>query len=205
MTVQKKHQEHIVCIKAEKVKHREHNLAEYELNLADLMLGQRAALEKDDDFRQVLPISIFTHKGKIWTYERTPKGGEERLHNKTAIAVGGHWDIADLVIVDGVIDLGESLDQAAKREIAEEVVLTSKVVDTHTLPLMVCADATEVDRMHVALVWIHELDGEGLDSGEEDLKSIGFLTLDELLNTGRDNETWTSVIGGVLAERELLN
>ena len=86
----KKHQEHIVCIKSEKVQHRKNGFVDYNLNNQDLMLGQRFALESDEDFRQLLPISIFTYNGKVWAYERTSKGGESRLHNKIAVAVGGH-------------------------------------------------------------------------------------------------------------------
>ena len=74
----KKHQEHIVCIKSEKVQHRKNGFVDYNLNNQDLMLGQRFALESDEDFRQLLPISIFTYNGKVWAYERTSKGGESR-------------------------------------------------------------------------------------------------------------------------------
>lgn len=190
--------EHIVCIKSDKVKHREHGFVDYELSAEDLMLGQRDALEKDDDFRQVLPISVVTHKGKIWAYERTPKGGEARLHGKIAVAIGGHWDMADMVVENSIISLQASLKIAVDRELAEEVVFTSKIESTHALNKMICADDTEVDRVHIAMVWVHEIDGEGIDSAEEDLKAIGFLSPEELLNGDHDLETWTRIIAQML-------
>ena len=116
-----KHQEHIVCIKSSLVANRRDGLVEYELKASDLMLGQRAVLEHDQEFRQVLPISVFTHQGRVWAYERTSKGGESRLHNKVAVAVGGHWDLADLVIEGGCINLDRSLQRAVERELEEEV------------------------------------------------------------------------------------
>ena len=195
-----KHQEHIVCIKSSKVKHREHGFVDYKLTIQDLMLGQRAMLEQDDEFRQVLPISIFTHKGKVWAYERTSKGGEDRLHNKVAVAVGGHWDMADLLLVDGVIDLEKSLEAAMERELREEVKLTSSIVKSYKLDDMICADDTEVDRLHIAMIHVHELDGEGLDSAEDQLKTIGFIDPQELLSGDYNIEVWARIICEILVK-----
>lgn len=195
-----KHQEHIVCIKSSKFKNREHGFVDYKLTIQDLMLGQRAMLEQDDEFRQVLPISIFTHKGKVWAYERTSKGGEDRLHNKVAVAVGGHWDMADLALVDGVIDLEKSIETAMARELEEEVKLTSSVVKSYKLDKMVCADDTEVDRLHIAMIHVHELDGEGLDSAEDQLKTIGFIDPQELLDGDYNIEVWARIICEILVK-----
>lgn len=193
-----KHQEHIVCAKSSLFKHREHGFVSYELKLEDLMLGQRAMLENDDNFRQVLPISIFTCKGKVWAYKRTPKGGESRLHNKIAIAVGGHWDIDDIILDNGVIDLPASLKKAVDRELEEEVSLTSNIVSTQVLPKMICADDTEVDRVHLGMVWLHELDGEGLESAEDQLETLGFISPEELLNGDHNIEVWARIICEIL-------
>lgn len=194
----KKHQEHIVCIKASAVKHREHGFVDYDLNLSDLMLGQRAMLENDDDFRQVLPISIFTHNGKVWAYERTSKGGESRLHNKIAVAVGGHWDMDDILTKDGVIDLEASLQKAMDRELEEEVKLTSSVIKSTRLKKMLCADDTEVDRVHMGMIYMHELDGEGIESAEDQLKTVGFVSPQELLEGDYNIEVWARIVCEIL-------
>lgn len=196
-----KHQEHIVCIKADKVKHRENGFVDYQLNNADLMIGQRASLEKDDDFRQLLPISIFTHKGKVWAYERTKSGGESRLHNKIAVAVGGHFDIGDLVINDNIIDLETSLTQTMARELEEELNLTSMIVKTEELEKKVCADDTEVDRVHLAVVYVHELDGEGIESSEDQLKTVGFVSPQVLLDGDYNLEAWARIICEILVKK----
>lgn len=196
----KKHQQHIVCIKSSKVAHRENGFVDYTLSPEDIMLGLRASLEQDMDFRQVLPISVFVHNGKVWAYERTQSGGESRLHNKVAVAVGGHWDIEDIVLQGSVIDLEKSFDKAMARELSEEVKLTSKVIRTTTLKKMICADDTEVDRLHIAIVHVHELDGEGIDSAEDELKTIGFLSLDELQSGKYNIEVWARLICQMLQE-----
>lgn len=189
-----KHQEHIVCIKANKVAHHSNGTVEYNLELKDLMLGQRSILEYDTDFRQVLPISVFLFNGSIWAYERTKHGGEDRLHSKVAVAVGGHWDMADMIIKHGVIDLPASLENAIKRELEEEVNITAKIIKTYKLPRMVCANDTEVDKVHLGMVWVHELDGPGLNSAEDQLRTIGFVQPAELLNGEYNTETWARII-----------
>jgi len=197
----KKHQEHIVCIKSEKVNHHKDGFVDYSLNNADLMLGQRKSLEQDGDFRQVLPMSIFTHKGKVWAYERTSAGGERRLHNKVAVAVGGHWDLEDLVVENSIINLKESLSRTMARELEEEVKLSSTIIKTTELERKVCAMDTEVDRLHLAVVFVHELDGEELDSSEDQLKTIGFISPDELLSGEYNIETWARIICEILAAK----
>lgn len=196
----KKHQEHIVCVKSEKVAHRKNGFVDYQLNNEDLMLGQRFSLERDDDFRQLLPISIFTYQGKVWAYERTSKGGESRLHNKIAVAVGGHWDLEDLVVENSIIDLEKSLHKATARELEEEIVLSSNIVKTYELSKKICADDTEVDRVHMAVVYVHELDGEGIESAEEQLKAVGFVHPRELLSSDYNLEAWARIICEILTD-----
>ena len=196
----KKHQEHIVCVKSEKVAHRKNGFVDYQLNNEDLMLGQRFSLERDEDFRQLLPISIFTYQGKVWAYERTSKGGESRLHNKIAVAVGGHWDLEDLVVENSIIDLEASLAIATARELEEEVKLTSSITNSYELDKKICADDTEVDRVHMAVVYVHELDGEGIESVEEQLKSVGFVSPKELLSGNYNLEAWARIICEILSD-----
>jgi predicted NUDIX family phosphoesterase len=195
-----KHQEHIVCVKSSIVAHHQDGFVEYDLKLEDIMLGQRAVLEQDYDFRQVLPVSIFTHNNKVWAYERTSKGGESRLHNKIAVAVGGHWDMADLALKDGVIDLEESLSSAMQRELEEEVNLRSNVLSTKVLRNKICCSETDVDKVHMAIVYLHELDGELIESAEDQLKNVGFIAPAELLNGDYNLETWARIVCEILVK-----
>lgn len=200
-----KHQEHIVCIKSDKVTSRKDGLVSYDLQLKDLMLGQRAVLEQDLDFRQVLPVSVFLYKGAIWAYERTKKGGESRLHNKIAVAVGGHWDLADLHITEGLIDLEKSLEAAINRELDEEISLSSKIIRTYKLPQMICADDTDVDKVHLGIVWIHELDGDGIASAEDQLEAIGFVSPQRLVSGEFNIENWAKIICNAILSNPSLN
>lgn len=197
-----KHQEHIVCIKSKLVEHHKGGFVDYELKASELMFGARFKLEQDPDFRQVLPVAVFTHKGKVWLYERTSSGGEARLHHSHAIAIGGHWDLDDIVSVDSVINLEQSISKAMQRELDEEVCLASKIISSRKLPKMICADDTEVDRVHVAVVTLHELDGERVESAEDQLKPLGFFTPQELLKGDFNLETWARIICEMLVDEQ---
>lgn len=200
--MQKKHQEHIVCVPASLFCERANGFADYTLTSEDLMLGQRAQLESNPDFRQVLPVSVFTCNGKVWAYKRTPKGGEKRLSNKVALAVGGHFDMVDVLLDNGVIDLPKSLENAIARELREEVEITSNIIKTTTLPKVIAADETEVDKLHVAMVTMHELDGEGIRSIEDALEDIGFISPEELLTNDFDLEVWARLMCEILVSQK---
>jgi predicted NUDIX family phosphoesterase len=197
-----KHQEHIVCIRSAAVSHHKDGFVDYKLVGSDLMLGQRAFLEKSNEYRQVLPMSVFVHNNKVWTYQRATSGGEERLHEKHAICVGGHWDLSDLISTNSVINLEASLKQAVDRELAEEVIIKSLIKTTRLHPLMICADDTDVDQKHVAMVWVHELDGELLESNEDQLKTIGFIDPQDLLSGDYNLETWARIACNILISEQ---
>jgi|AntDeeMinimDraft_5_1070356.scaffolds.fasta_scaffold09076_2 predicted NUDIX family phosphoesterase len=197
----KKHPQHIVCIKASQVAHSNGKTVDYKLNAADLMLGQRNRLEHDFDFRQVLAVAIFMHEGKIWAYRRATSGGENRLHGKLAIAVGGHWDAEDVVWDGSVVDVGASTQVALQRELDEEIDVQANILNSHVLDEVICANATEVDRLHIAQVSVYEIDAAAVKSKEDQLDPVGFLTPDEIL--ARDDcETWTTIIAEIVKKQQ---
>ena len=191
-----KHLAHIVCVDAMHFVNRsEDGFCDFTLEPGDIIIARRHELERDYRFRQVMPMLVFTHKGKIWAYRRTEKGGEKGLHNKVAVVVGGHFDLGDLVYNKSVIDLEKSLENATAREIDEEVLLNgANVVSQTKLDKVITADVTGVDAKHVALVTMIELDAMTVESKEDELESLGFFSPDELLNGDYALETWATMI-----------
>lgn len=197
-TINPKHAGHIIAVSADHFAARSSGFCEYTLKEGDIIIARRHELEEDDRYRQVLPIVIFTHQGKVWAYRRSPKGGEARLHGKVALAVGGHWDLCDIISKNSVIDLEASLNTALQREIDEEVNISSNEVSRRSLREVIAADDTPVDRKHVALVTMIELDGVGVNSQEDELESLGFLSPEELLSGEHQLETWARLIAEIL-------
>lgn len=198
-----KHPQHIVAVKSDLFKERVNGFSNYKITGNDLIIAQRASLEKDDCFRQVLPMQLFYCKGKVWAYRRAASGGESRLHGKVAVFVGGHWDLADIIHNNSVIDFSGSLSDSLMRELKEEVVISSNIVQSRFLDQVIVADDTDVDRKHVAMVWLNELDGFGLESNEAELDSLGFIDPKELLNGDYELETWARMACEILVKEGL--
>ncbi len=197
-----KHPQHIIGVKSSLFDHRENGFSDYEIQGGDIIIAQREMLENDANFRQILPVCVFVNNGKVWAYQRTEASGEKNLHGKIAVAVGGHWDLEDIVSNDSVIDLPASFEKAMSREIEEEVTLTSNIAKIEKLEKFICADDTFVDRHHVAVIHICELDGEGISANEEQLKELGFIAPQELLDGDYNNEVWTRMICEILVSKK---
>lgn len=98
-----------------------------------LSLRQRAFLEKNPAYRQVLPYKVITQRvdgeRRLLAYRRLRQGGEQRLYGLTSIGFGGHADLEDVVTYPGVggsdacstIDLESTLRGSSRRELGEEV------------------------------------------------------------------------------------
>lgn len=126
---------------------------------AEVWVGPRQILEMDPNFVQPIPYIVVENDGKLLSYLRTPKGGEERLHSKIAVGFGGHVDVADVVTdADGVIDLRATMIKAALRELSEElgINLTDEILARYPDLLkytdVIQSQETEVDKVHIALV-----------------------------------------------------
>lgn len=191
-----KHQEHIVCVDASTLRFPDENgFVDFDLLTADIMLGKRALLEHDERFRQIIPICVLKKGDRIWTYARTEKGGEGRLRGKVSVSVGGHWDMADLVHENSVIDVLASFNKAMERELQEEITINGELKETRLMLDAICANDTEVDRVHLAVIQIVELsDDAEVCVNEDQLVGIGFRSAHELLQVEENLETWAKMI-----------
>lgn len=67
---------------------------------------------------------------------------------------------------------------------------------------MICADDTDVERVHIAMIWINELDDTGIEPREIELKGLGFYDPKELLASGLNLEPWARIICQMLIAAE---
>lgn len=97
-----------------------------------LVIRQRAALEKDTRYRQILPYKVLTQVGtdgvkRIIGYRRLQKGGESRLYGLMSIGFGGHVDLEDIETFAGseqacsTVDLETTIRESSRRELGQEV------------------------------------------------------------------------------------
>jgi predicted NUDIX family phosphoesterase len=83
----------------------------------------RALCETDESWRQVIPyIFGISRETGLFTYIRAKAGGEERLHERRSLGIGGH-----VSVTDGDGEGGrKSFLAAVRREIKEEIIYERK-------------------------------------------------------------------------------
>jgi len=148
-------------------------------NLFQLQAGlvERDICETDESLVQAIPyIAVFDKRGRIFCYERGVKGGEDRLHAKLSIGLGGHVEQAP----DTELGLEAVLLLGAERELEEELGVAANV--THFMAAIYTgASGNPVDQVHLGLL-SHVTLLEDVAGNEPGIIEKGrFMTLTELL------------------------
>lgn len=146
---------------------------------AEARLLDRDVVETDPGWLQLIPyIAVFDKHGRIFCYERGVKGGEDRLHAKLSIGIGGH--VEDEPSDGVVLDLQSVLLRGAERELEEELGVAANV--THFMAAIYTgASGNPVDQVHLGLL-SHVTLLEEVSGNEPGIIEKGrFMTLTELL------------------------
>tara|TARA_R110002095_G_scaffold166683_2_gene144618 strand:- start:1237 stop:1848 length:612 start_codon:yes stop_codon:yes gene_type:complete len=145
----------------------------------------RDTVEEDPSFKQLIPYCIFRHEGKIFYYTRGSKGGEQRLHSKRSIGIGGHISLED----EG--KTGSTYREGMQREINEEVAMETKY--TEQCAGLINDDETEVGKVHLGIVHIFDLELPKVLPREESIIETGFDSPEKLLQELDQFETWSQI------------
>lgn len=152
---------------------------------------ERRWAEQDSSFKQVIPYTLVVHDNEVLLLKRLDAGGESRLHGKLSIGVGGHINP-----VDEVTEPGAVLEAGCRRELDEELVISSP----YTLePVGVINDESgDVGSVHFGLVQIARCETPDVAVRETDMLEGSFAslaTLRELADRERGRlETWSALI-----------
>ena len=163
---------------------------------AGTWLGPRGRLEEDPRFRQIIPYVIIRQNGKIVTYVRGASGGEARLHGKLSIGLGGHIDLPDVWFNDrATVNMSDTLEGAADRELAEEVDLDSVLRNEIKWVGLLTCNETEVDRVHIGVVGVLDVVGIGehgvVHPKEDSQENLVLMSPAELEAESSRLESWT--------------
>ncbi len=148
----------------------------------------RNAAETDPQFKQIIPYAIFTHAGRILSYVRGKKSGEQRLAAKRSIGIGGHMNDTDAD--PSGFDLG-AYRKALAREISEELQIQTAYRERAVALLN--DDSTEVGRVHLGVVHVFECESDAISEGESVITDLRFLTREELMTERDSLETWSRI------------
>lgn len=166
----------------------------------NLVIKQRAKLEQEPEFRQIIPyVCVATQRDDklhFWPYRRTETSGEARLQGNVSIGFGGHIDLVDVMHDNSVIDLFQTIGNAAARELGEELDLAGAGEEVNLFDNGVLIDdSNEVGKVHLGVVLTAILpNGVTPTSKEDALEVLPAMSARELLDSGLPLESWTRIV-----------
>lgn len=152
----------------------------------------RPAMEQDPGFKQLIPYVIFRYcddqgRTSLFQYTRGTGQGEQRLHRKRSIGVGGHICSEDA----GPTDNANPYTEGMRRELAEEVHVLTPYRDRRVALLN--DDETEVGRVHLGVVHILDVEQPAVQPREQEMHDAGFQPLEDLLADTDSMESWSRI------------
>lgn len=149
----------------------------------------RSKMETDPSFKQLIPYCVLTYQDPagerhVFQYTRGKGQGEQRLHAKRSIGIGGHISREDA-------DKADPYRTGMHRELEEEIVLESPYRES--LVGLIFDDTTEVGRVHLGVVHRLELETPAAHAREVDLVDSGFVPLSQLRRDFDRLETWSQL------------
>lgn len=141
----------------------------------------RAEMERDRSWKQVIPYLVLRDGPRYFLMRRTRAGGDERLHDRWSIGVGGHLNPGDGDLAGGL-----------RREWAEEI--RSEFEPEFRLVGLLNDDTTEVGSVHVGAVYVADAAGRAVAIRETDKLSGAFASRVEVAAVHDRLETWSALV-----------
>ena len=141
----------------------------------------RAAMERDPAFKQVIPYLVLRDGRRYFLMHRTRAGGDERLHERHSIGVGGHLNPGDRDVRGGLL-------REWHEEIAAEFVPEFRVVG------VLNDDRTDVGRVHLGVVFVADAAGRPATVRETEKLSGGFVEPSGVEAVRDRLETWSAFV-----------
>lgn len=159
----------------------------------------RSQVEKNPDYKQLIPYVIMSCEGKYLCYVRGKRAGETRLVGCRSIGIGGHINPSDDMPLFNT-DFYDTYLAAVDREVAEEVSVETGHTD-HIVALL-NDESNEVGSVHLGIVHYWALENVKVNKREQMITQMGFMTCAELGGIKDTLETWSGLCVDHLVEME---
>lgn len=146
----------------------------------------REEAERDPTHKQVIPYLVLRDGARWFLMRRTRAGGDERLHDRWSIGVGGHLNPGDGDVLGGL-----------RREWAEE--LSADFVPEFAPVGLLNDDTTPVGSVHLGIVYVADAAGRSVAIRETHKLEGAFATIDEVASVRDQMETWSQLVFDALA------
>ncbi len=140
----------------------------------------RAAMEQDRRWKQVIPYLVLRDGRRYFLMRRTRAGGDPRLHDRWTIGVGGHLNPGD-----------GDLEGGLRREWAEEI--EADFVPEFRLVGLLNDDTGEVGSVHVGAVYVADAGGRPVAVRETDKLEGRFAEPVEVAAVVDGMESWSAL------------
>ncbi len=156
----------------------------------------RDQMEQDTSFKQLIPYVIFRHtdelaktdtaRTRLFQYTRGKGQGEQRLHSKISVGIGGH------ISSDDHTDCGnETYAEGMRRELEEEVEIATSY--RSQIAGLINDDETEVGKVHLGVVHIFDVHEPAIHPREDEIINAGFSSLADLRPQLSQMESWSRI------------
>lgn len=141
----------------------------------------RWSAERDRSLKQVIPYLVLRDGPRYFLMHRTRAGGDERLHDRWSIGVGGHLNPDDGDLVGGL-----------RREWHEEV--EANFTPDFELIGLLNDDTTDVGSVHLGAVFVADAAGRAVAIREVDKLSGEFAEPAAVAAVREALETWSRLV-----------
>jgi len=155
----------------------------------------RKAAEADHEWKQLIPYVMVCRGGRVAAYYRGVGQGEDRLHCKRSIGIGGPINPAEDAVEESLPAVtnvpsfvGERYLKAVSRELCEELEFENLPESGFPLPIvgLINDDSTDVGKVHLGVV--HQLMlpmPVNCHENEDDMLDFAFFTKPQLVEDHR--------------------
>lgn len=170
------------------------------LKTTNAMFLPRKHIENDPSYKQIIPYVLIKSGDKFLYYVRGKRSGEQRLVANGSLGIGGHVSINDDDMISNPnLDVSIIYNNAVKREVTEEVDISSKYIDT--IIGVLNDDSNDVGRVHFGIVHLWILDSPSVIKKESKITQLAFLNSEELKSRIMTLESWSRIcLNNILAE-----
>ena len=149
----------------------------------------RSQVEKNPDYKQLIPYVIMGYDGKYLSYVRGKRAGETRLIGNRSIGIGGHINPVDWTLFSA--EPYKTYLEAVDREVAEEV--SVETGHTNHIVALLNDESNEVGSVHLGIVHYWALDAPNVNKREQMITQMAFMTSAELQEVKDTLETWSGL------------
>lgn len=142
----------------------------------------RYEAELNPNYRQIIPYCLVRCNEDYFITKRIK--GDERLINQYSLGIGGHIDFNG--------DETDVIEKSLERELQEELDIKCNIISTQ-LVYMIKSNETEVDKVHLGLIYIIDVDANNIEVKEKDVLAGYWIYKDGLINFDGKLETWSRI------------